>query len=176
MNKLFTSPDVRKKVEALLRYTELSDSSIEKILNLTCEDVDRILSKVCKPKLPKKPVGRRGRKPGPFAINNIILADYGLDRRRKLTLNQIEEIKTEYERGVPVKTLALDYGVSTTCIRYHVVPGYKQLVNGRSKELHSLYVTKEQERIHSKKLAQRRKEIFKKIKSGEIQKLPEDKR
>ena len=181
MTKLFELPAARRKIEDLLHYTGLKDRTIKKILNLTDVYVERLLSCIksetfIKSVPAKKKDDFKDVDGKVIRANSFILADYGLDRRRKLTGAQVEEIKTEYDRGASIKQLAVDYGVSCTCILYHVSPDYKKSVNDISKARHALYFTAENDRDRNREFRQRKREIFEKIKTGEIQKIAEDKR
>ena len=61
----------------------------------------------------------------------IIGTDY--DRRRKLTSAQIEDIKTEYSRGLSICTSAKKYKVVPNTIHYHVDEEFKKFHNSRRK-------------------------------------------
>jgi hypothetical protein len=47
-----------------------------------------------------------------------------LDLRRKLMPEDIEMIKEKYENGISCPELGRQYGVSKSCIQYHVLPEY----------------------------------------------------
>lgn len=64
----------------------------------------------------------------------VHLNDYGLDRRRKLTGSQIEELIRRKAAGERVKDIAAYFGVSNTCVEYYTVPGYADSVNRMSSE------------------------------------------
>lgn len=90
----------------------------------------------------------------------IALADIGQDRRRKLTPEDIEEIKEYFKKGERIHTIKKMFNVSDTCIRYHVFPEYKEYVNKHSREWHVLNVTPEEDARKSKERSLRYRSII----------------
>lgn len=64
----------------------------------------------------------------------VSLNDYGLDRRRKLTGSQIEELIRRKAAGERIKDIAAHFGISNTCVEYYTLPGYAESVNQASAE------------------------------------------
>ncbi len=56
------------------------------------------------------------------------------DGRKKLTAEQIEEIKSKYAQGRTQKSLAKEYGVTRPAIGYHVNEGIKIATRERMKK------------------------------------------
>ena len=84
----------------------------------------------------------------------IRLSDIGMDRRRKLTLAEVAEIKQDFEHGRNLNDLAKAYHVSITCIRYHCFPELKEYINNYSKEHHYQWFTVKEERIKQREYLQ----------------------
>ena len=69
------------------------------------------------------------------AVNSLIkLQGTDYDRRRKLTLSDIRDIKKKYDNGHSIASLAKEYKVVNNTIHYHVDEEYKKMHNKRRNE------------------------------------------
>lgn len=104
---------------------------------------------------------------------DIKLADYGVDRRRKLTDEDLEKIFELHAEGKPVREIARQFHVIDTCIRYHVYPSEKKRINdasiARANSLRDNPDFQEHTRKMSAATQRHRAELIRKIKKGEIQ-------
>lgn len=106
-------------------------------------------------------------------VCDIKLADYGLDRRRKLTDEDLEKIFDLYARGKTVREIARQFRVTDVCIRYHIYPSEKKRINdtsiARTNSLRDDPDFQEHMRKMSAATQRHRAELIRKIKKGEIQ-------
>ena len=105
----------------------------------------------------------------------VKLADYGLDRRRKLTDRDLEEIAALYDEGASISSIARRFGVTDVAIRYHVYPAERVRINKRSMEWRAAKIASDEEfrrsrTEHVRNTMKRRAEVLEKIKKGEISK------
>lgn len=64
------------------------------------------------------------------ALNKAVkIKGTDFDRRRKLSVKDVEKIKRKYNKGVTQKDLADEFGVSIPTIRYHVNSRFKFDIN-----------------------------------------------
>lgn len=105
-------------------------------------------------------------------VCDVKLVDYGLDRRRKLTDKDLEEIFELYANGVTVREIARRFHVTDVCIRYHLYPNEKKRINdvstARTNGLRDNPDFREHMRKMSVKTQRHRAELIYKIKKGEI--------
>ena len=63
----------------------------------------------------------------------VKIANTKFDRRRKLSDSQINRIINKYIHGETVVTLAREYGISNSAVKYHVDENYKNYKNSLRK-------------------------------------------
>lgn len=94
--------------------------------------------------------------------------ELGIDKRIKLSEHEIELMQQQYNTGVPISTLAQDFGVSKFCVRYHVIPGYAKQANEAVWRSHAINPVKidpvhraalERERVAARKAAHRKRNL-----------------
>lgn len=104
---------------------------------------------------------------------DIKLADYGLDRRRKLTDEDLEKIFELHAEGKPVREIARQFRVTDVCIRYHIYPSEKKRINDASTARTNSMRDDPDFQEHMRKMSaatqRHRAELIRKIKKGEIQ-------
>lgn len=104
---------------------------------------------------------------------DIKLADYGWDRRRKLTDEDLEKIFELYAEGKTVREIARQFHVTDVCIRYHVDPSEKKRINDTSIARINGLRDDPDFQEHTRKMAaashRHRAELIRKIRKGEIQ-------
>lgn len=104
---------------------------------------------------------------------DIKLVDYGLDRRRKLTDEDLEKIFELHAEGKPVREIARQFRVTDGCIRYHIYPSEKKRINdastARTNSLRDNLDFQEHMRKMVAATQRHRAELIRKIKKGEIQ-------
>lgn len=105
----------------------------------------------------------------------VCLGDYGLDKRRKLTAKDIEEIKRRYAEGEKGVDLAREFGIHQSTVTYYCSPGRRKRVNEnvvnritRLKKEDPSFIDKLNGQVA--RSLKRRREIIDKIKKGEITK------
>ena len=63
-------------------------------------------------------------------LNRLVkIAGTNYDRRRKLTINQVNKIQNSFLKGDDMDDLAFKYDVTTATIKYHVDEDYKNRKN-----------------------------------------------
>lgn len=104
---------------------------------------------------------------------DIKLVDYGLDRRRKLTDEDLEKIFELHAEGKSVREIARQFRVTDGCIRYHIYPSEKKRINdastARTNSLRDNLDFQEHMRKMVAATQRHRAELIRKIKKGEIQ-------
>ena len=102
------------------------------------------------------------------------LKDYGLDRRVKVTDRLAKEMSALYSGGMTYQQIADKYEVALSTVYQHIRPGGPACVSEqRTKAYHykkskNLLQKKSSEKTHDQYLY--RKEIYRKIKEGELKK------
>lgn len=89
------------------------------------------------------------------------LRTFGMDARRKLSEEDVEDIKRMYVTGrYTIADLSRMYRVSAPTIYYHVNPEYKTRTNARSQAHHSEYISTELAAKRARESAKKKAELL----------------